>query len=187
MKHTKNFRATSVSLRGFARPLRPSSFVLIAVSALFLVSCKSVRSVTNAVSCSSDSLNLHLIQGVKVSGQTAPPSVDAALVTLPLGSLAQLPDGASYTGRQGMARVTATRKGESLVLEGESLNAGGSSLTVETNQEGSSTGRSQGQSEATHSQGGKQTGQTRWPRDALAAVVILIGIAATLWRLRKRH
>lgn len=186
MKHTKNFRATSVSLRGFARPLRPSSFVLIAASALCLVSCKSARSVTNAVSSSSDSLNLHLIQGVKVSGQTAPASVDAARVTLPLESLALLPDGASYTGRQGTARVTATRKGENLVLEGESLTAGVCSLTVESTQAGNATGKSQGQSEATHRQGGKQSEQTRWPRDALAAVLILAGTAALLIWLRKR-
>ena len=128
-----------------------------------------------------------LVQGVRVSSQAGRPVVDTALMTLPLRELTLLPEGASYTGRQGTARVTATRKGENLVLEGESLTAGACSLTVEATQAGSATGKSQGQSETMQRQGGKQTEQTRWPRDALAAVLILAGTAALLIWLRKRH
>lgn len=185
MRHTRNYRATSASSRGSGRLLKPSSYALIAVSVLFLASCKAAKSLT-AASSSSDSLSVRLVQGVRVSSQVGQPSVDTALVTLPLRELSLLPEGASYTGRQGTARVTATRKGENLVLEGESLTAGAGSLTVESTQAGNTTGKSQGQSEATHRQGGKQSEQTRWPRDALAAVLILAGTAALLIWLRKR-
>lgn len=186
MPQEKNLTASSARLRVSARPWRPFPFALIMVSALCLASCKSAKSATDTVSSSTDSLALRLSQGIRVSSQTAPASMDAASVTLPLQDLVLLPEGASYTGRQGTARVTATRKGENLVLEGESLNTGASSLTVETKQEGSSTGQSQGRSETTHSQRIQQT-KGHWPRDALAAVVILAGIAAMLLWLNKRH
>ena len=186
MKPTRSYRATSASSRASGRPWRLFSFALIAASALFLASCKSVKSVTASRSTSSDSLSLNIVQGVRVSSQAGVPAVDAASVTLPLQDLTQLPEGASYTGRQGTARVTATRKGGSLVVEGESLNTGGSSLTVETTQEGRSTGRSESESEATRTQHVQQP-EGHWPRDALAAVVILAGIAAMLLWLNKRQ
>lgn len=115
--------------------------------------------------------------------------MDAASVTLPLRDLTQLPDGASYTGRQGTARVTATRKGDNLLLEGESLNTGTSSLTLETTQQGGSTGLSHSQGQATHSQGGSQTEQTRRPRDTLVAVFIFAGVIIPLlwmWLYKRR-
>lgn len=156
-------------------------------SALCLASCKTAKSATASDSSSTDSLALHLSQGVRVSSQTAPVSTDAASVTLPLQDLTQLPEGASYTGRQGTARVTATRKGDSLVVEGESLNTGASSLTLETTQTGGSTGLSQSHSQAAHSQGGSSDEPTRWPRDALAAVLALAAVTAFLLWLYKRR
>lgn len=189
MLQEKNSARSSALWFVSVRHWRPLTFVLIMTSVLCLASCKTAKSATASASSSSDSLALRLIQGVRVSSQTAPVSMDAASVTLPLRDLTQLPDGASYTGRQGTARVTATRKGDNLLLEGESLNTGTSSLTLETTQQGGSTGLSHSQGQATHSQGGSQTEQTRRPRDTLAAVFIFAGVIIPLlwlWLYKRR-
>lgn len=64
------------------------------------------------------------------------------MLTLPLPLLAELPEGAGYTLRRGGARVTATRRGDSLTVEGEGMAAGETVVEVGAAQQSTLTGRS---------------------------------------------
>ena len=88
--------------------------VAIAIAALFLSGCASSRKSVIQASVSQASLIRHAVDSaVSVSESwQSPVKVPAAAVRLEVNpdSLAQLPPGASYTARQGRARVSVMRR-----------------------------------------------------------------------------
>ena len=107
--------ASSVPSTASAVPSKLSSFALIAVSVLFVQSCRTVRRSESVIRESrTESLLSRLTDSASVvterrlTGLTVPES--SVRLTIAPDSLQSLPAGASYNAKSGQARVEVSRK-----------------------------------------------------------------------------
>ena len=115
-------------------PLKPSSFVITALSALYLLSCASTKKTATAVADMRK--DIHQEVGVKVSVENGLEelALDTATMTLSAGAMEMLPEGAEYSVQNGNTRVSASKGGGDSIrirATGPKIRSGSVKVTAE--------------------------------------------------------
>ena len=104
------------------RQSRPYLFALIMASALCLVSCGSTKAAAKAEVNHQSSTDVQTGISLELTSREGPSVEESPELTIPVGAIASLPEGAEFSQQEGNTRVSARRtKGDSLQIRATSL------------------------------------------------------------------